>query len=703
MKLGYDTLSHAQYNGNISAQLWGSGNSYHSRFDYIYDGLNRLANGTSTGSIPMGEVLTYDVMGNIASLSRDGGAANTYGYTGNRLNWVANVTDWYAYDVNGNAITDGRNGTTLTYNHLNLPVTANKTGLSVTYTYDANGRKLRKVNNTLGTTDYVDGIQYKNDGTIDFIQTEEGRAFNNGGAYSYQYNLTDHLGNVRYSFDIYGGAVRKLQEDDYYPFGKRRNEISENKYLYNGKELQEELDMYDYGARFYDPIVGRWNVVDPLAEKFYNTNPYNYTDNNPINNIDPDGMASYSGEEARAFFRELQGSLANNDEEDKKRKKSQGSMFSAAASFLDELTKGDPLGNVGRTWRGWLSEKSTLGEDLGNAVSNTFWSVASLMNSQTYLDYYENAKNYWNAPIEEKFRAEARSLNNLIEGFSTTAPLGPMASRVKVAKNSVFSFNSGYGIFGKKGLNVFGYKIEALYENKRSAGGTILSVKQKKTGGNMVRWDYGPAHAPASGMSYHSTFRLNANGNTYGSSAQYLHGPNLNFGNIKRNNMSSLDISHHGKNEISIKDFNHNINIADFKWDKIISLLHEKCDCVFFSGFRLSYETDPKETIDYVAEKKLYVEDENLENILISVKEINVINRSLLSRLWKAYDEPALIFLADRKNEQNLIDCMSYHQFGLEVFRRVPGIYDLYQSYESDVLWIRSNLDITPLLLVIEE
>ncbi|WP_199141455.1 hypothetical protein [Pedobacter sp. ASV12] len=109
-------------------------------------------------------------------------------------------------------------------------------------------------------TDYVDGVQYTN-GTIDLIQTEAGKAQNNGGTYTYHYNLADNLGNVRYTFDIYGGAARKLQEDNYYPFGLRKSAGSpvslENKYLYNGKELQYELEAYDYGARFYDPVIGR--------------------------------------------------------------------------------------------------------------------------------------------------------------------------------------------------------------------------------------------------------------------------------------------------------------------------------------------------------------------------------------------------------------------------------------------------------------
>ncbi len=88
------------------------------------------------------------------------------------------------------------------------------------------------------------------------------------------------------------------QETHYYPFGMTmegewQNIVNgpENNYLYNGKELNSDfgLDWSDYGARYYDAAIGRWNRVDPKAEGAYGHSPYNSMFNNPVSYSDPDG------------------------------------------------------------------------------------------------------------------------------------------------------------------------------------------------------------------------------------------------------------------------------------------------------------------------------------------------------------------------------------------------------------------------------
>lgn len=88
-----------------------------------------------------------------------------------------------------------------------------------------------------------------------------------------------------------------IQTDDYYPFGLTFNSYSRenstaNNYLYNGKELQDELDLgwYDYVARQYDPAIGRFMSLDPASSNYHSWTPYHYVMNNPIIFIDPTGM-----------------------------------------------------------------------------------------------------------------------------------------------------------------------------------------------------------------------------------------------------------------------------------------------------------------------------------------------------------------------------------------------------------------------------
>ena len=312
MQLNYNTSTNKSYNGNIMYQNWGP--TLASRYAYTYDKLNRLTSGVSLDNYK--EFPAYDLQGNITSMSRyqAGTLIDALTYTYSSTNQLQSINDAttsdlglkhgtsaFTYDGNGNMLTDptkGTTGITISYNLLNLPqsISGSKT---ITYTYDAAGIKLRKNSTTANNiTDYISGIQYDGVSTpaLSFIQTEEGKAvpLPTGNAYNYVYYLGDNLGNIRAIFETKNGTADTVQRDDYYPFGMEINRYTaspKNEYLYNKKELQEELQEYDYGARFYDPVIARWNTIDPLAEKSRRWSPYNYVENNPIRFTDPDGMS----------------------------------------------------------------------------------------------------------------------------------------------------------------------------------------------------------------------------------------------------------------------------------------------------------------------------------------------------------------------------------------------------------------------------
>ncbi|MPS66729.1 MAG: sugar-binding protein [Chryseobacterium sp.] len=347
--------SSPKYNGNISEIDWRTASSFNNnkkRYSYQYDGLNRLLAGiySEPGSSIIAnnnynEQLTYDLNGNILTLKRfskpsSGTTAELiddleYKYTGNRLNKIQLPTgvvnnysgynaaqNDFGYDDNGNMKVHMDNGiSSIDYNYLNLPnkiLTSPQVFFNtyqLYYKYRSDGQKVEKTYITsqmdvVGNlepvelkTYYLDGFQYSqnvNFGSVSplllrFIPTSEG--YYDFVKNKYIYNYADHLGNIRLSYMKGVSALEIQEENNYYPFGLKHETtylgLANGKYYnyqYNGKELQE-TGMYDYGARMYMPDLGRWGVIDPLAEKMRRHSPYNYAFNNPIMFIDPDGRA----------------------------------------------------------------------------------------------------------------------------------------------------------------------------------------------------------------------------------------------------------------------------------------------------------------------------------------------------------------------------------------------------------------------------
>ena len=229
------------------------------------------------------------------------------------------------------------------------------------YLYTAEGQKLQKriveQAGSTSKTEYFGGRIYKS-GQLKEIAHEEGRILATTTGFEYHYYLRDHLGNVRVEFkqDAYGEAAI-TQENHYYPFGMRfSGEVfanNDNDFRYNaekpeisdfivfrasaknnknhrffifrdGKEMQGDFGLdwprfqrdclslrfgfakarqsqasgeYDYGARFYDPVLARFHTQDRLAENYFGLSPYQYTANNLIRFIDVNGDYIYINDE----------------------------------------------------------------------------------------------------------------------------------------------------------------------------------------------------------------------------------------------------------------------------------------------------------------------------------------------------------------------------------------------------------------------
>ena len=341
------------YNGNVgSVDYVSADTTLAKRYRYTYDSFDRLTNavydvpGTSGMTGRYNLFAHYDKNGSLTDLLRSGRRTNgygyidalTYSYEGNRLSSVSDGISGaytaysgsfdfkdkssqnveYVYDGCGSLTQDSNKGVSLIdYDFDGNPTRVQFRNGDVTeYIYSSDGEKLRTIHRTSRTnlnvpygqrhiltdaqtlsvdsTTYIGGLEidkYFNgryhfgDGYIDLC---------NSGGGSFHYFAKDHLGSVRTVVDSEGEVE---QVNNYHPFGGLLNDVMSGaevqRLKYNGKELDRMhgLDLYDYGARRYDPSIGLFTSIDPLCEKYCHLSPYAYCADNPVKWVDPNGMS----------------------------------------------------------------------------------------------------------------------------------------------------------------------------------------------------------------------------------------------------------------------------------------------------------------------------------------------------------------------------------------------------------------------------
>lgn len=333
--------SNSYFNGSIAAMTWSvPGENATRRYDYIYDGMNRLTGaaysepqgGTSLNvGNRYGEMISYDRNSNIASLQRNGMLGDqsfgliddlTIEYNGNQLKKVTDLAGvQLAYDGASDFVDATNNSTEYTYNSngaltrdLNRGIDSIEYDLlgnvkridfsgnrSIQYVYSADGRRLRTIHSrtTAAQTQMKDSIDYVGnlilkDGHPSQYLFDGGYAsFSNDALSGWHYYIQDYMGNNRMVVNRNGSTE---QVTHYYPYGGVIGGISTNEtlqaYKFEGKELDRTfgLDTYDVHARNYFPMLPMWDRVDPLAEKYFGISPYAYCVGDPMNYKDPDGL-----------------------------------------------------------------------------------------------------------------------------------------------------------------------------------------------------------------------------------------------------------------------------------------------------------------------------------------------------------------------------------------------------------------------------
>jgi len=254
---------------------------------YNYDGLDRL---TSASCTSWSHTYSYDKAGNRT-------AKDSITYTINSVNEVTALSDGtsFTYDDNGNRTqkTKGSDTWVYTYDYANRLAKVEKNSATMgEYVYDGDGRRLQTTENSATTTYMYSGtkVLYEENanGTAAYIYGPTGRLAKrttiNQESSTFYYH-TDLLGSTRLVTDEDKSIISAIT---YHPFGEVDVREGSEDYLFAGKE-KDATGLYYYGARYYDPEIGRFITRDILRGNRFvpqSLNRYTYCFNNPLKYVD---------------------------------------------------------------------------------------------------------------------------------------------------------------------------------------------------------------------------------------------------------------------------------------------------------------------------------------------------------------------------------------------------------------------------------
>ncbi len=314
-------------------------------YDYTYDELHRLLSETSDGAYPAINY-TYNAIGNIMSKTY---GINSYAYTYDttRKHAVANI------NFNGN---------------------------NYAYTYDGNGTRVKKAIQGGSTTWYIGSHYEKKDSTYTKYIFAGGTRIAKVTTSGYHILHSDHLGSSTVLSDSTGAIA---ESTEYNPFGTTRTHSGATltNYKYTDQELDPETGLYNYGARYYDPMIGRFISPDPIVQAPFNPqslNRYRYCINSPLVYTDPSGYWSWNpldwAEEIGDFFGDVFTEIWQNDI---------FRMCAQAAAFY----YGGPLGAAGSNFLFTGDLESAVKAGVTSAIT-----AAAFYGAGEYIQYLSSAK-----------------------------------------------------------------------------------------------------------------------------------------------------------------------------------------------------------------------------------------------------------------------------------------------------------------------